>query len=40
MSGFMEMWGQMGYLAKAVVVVLAVMSIWSISVMIERYLKF
>jgi len=32
MSGFMEMWGQMGFLAKAIVVVLAVMSIWSISV--------
>ncbi len=40
MSGFMEMWGQMGFLARAVVFVLAVMSIWSISVMIERYLKF
>jgi len=40
MSDFMEMWGQMGLLAKAVVVVLAIMSVWSISVMIERYLTF
>ena len=40
MSGFMEMWAQMGFLAKAIVAVLGLMSIWSISVMIERYLKF
>ena len=40
MSGFMEMWDQMGFMAKAIVFVLAIMSIWSISVMIERYLKF
>ena len=40
MGDFIEMWGQMGYLAKAVVVVLAIMSVWSISVMIERYLTY
>ena len=40
MSGFMEMWDQMGFLAKAIVLVLGIMSVWSISVMIERYLKY
>ncbi|MFQ5928289.1 MAG: MotA/TolQ/ExbB proton channel family protein, partial [Acidobacteriota bacterium] len=40
MTGFIEMWGQMGVLAQAVVVVLGFMSIWSISVMIERYITF
>ncbi len=38
--GFMEMWDQMGLLAKAVVVVLAIMSIYSSGVMIERYLTY
>jgi biopolymer transport protein ExbB/biopolymer transport protein TolQ len=36
----MEMWDQMGVLAKAVVVVLAIMSVWSIGVMIERYITY
>lgn len=36
----MEMWAKMGWLAKAVVFILAVMSIWSIAVAIERYLAF
>ena len=40
MSSFLDMWGQMGLLAQAVVVVLMIMSVWSISVMIERYLKY
>lgn len=40
MSGFLHMWGQMGYLAQAVVVVLLIMSVWSISVMIERFLTY
>ena len=40
MDNLMEMWGQMGYLAQSVVVGLGVMSVWSISVMIERYLVF
>ena len=35
-----SMWEQMGFLAKAVVVILAVMSAWSIGVMIDRYLAF
>ncbi len=34
---YMEMWEQMGWTARAVVVLLFVMSAWSISVMIERY---
>ncbi len=37
---FMEMWEQMGFLAKAVVFVLAIQSVWSIGVMIERYLTY
>ena len=40
MGSYIELWDQMGYLAKAVVVVLALMSVWSIQVMIERYLTF
>jgi len=40
MGSFMEMWDQMGVLAKAVVVVLAIMSVWSIGVMIERWLTY
>ena len=38
--GFMEMWEQMGNLAKGVVVVLLLMSIWSIAVMFERYFTY
>jgi biopolymer transport protein ExbB/biopolymer transport protein TolQ len=37
---FMEMWDQMGWMAKAVVFVLAIQSVWSIGVMIERYLTY
>lgn len=40
MDSFMDMWGQMGLLAKAVVVVLIIQSIWSIGVMIERYITY
>ncbi len=40
MGSFMEMWEQMGYLAKIVVLILAIMSVWSISVMIERYITY
>jgi biopolymer transport protein ExbB/biopolymer transport protein TolQ len=40
MGNFLEMWEAMGLLAKAVVVVMVIMSIWSISVMIERYLTY
>ena len=35
-----SMWNQMGFLAKAVVVVLFIMSAWSIGVMIDRMLAF
>jgi biopolymer transport protein ExbB/biopolymer transport protein TolQ len=35
-----SMWAQMGPTAKAVVVILAVMSAWCIGVMIDRYLAF
>ena len=38
--GFWEMWEQMGTLARGVVVVLLLMSIWSIGVMVERYLAY
>ncbi len=38
--GFMELWENMGKLAKGVVVLLALMSVWSIGVMIERYLTY
>ena len=35
-----SMWAQMGLMAKAVVVLLAIMSAWSIGVMIDRYIAF
>jgi len=35
-----SMWGNMGVAAKAVVVLLAIMSAWSIGVMIDRYIAF
>jgi biopolymer transport protein ExbB len=35
-----SMWNQMGYLGKAVVVILFVMSAWSIGVMIDRWIAF
>src|SRR5438093_11057575 len=35
-----SMWGNMGLAAKAVVVLLAIMSAWSIGVMIDRYIAF
>jgi len=37
---FVGLWTSMGYLAKAVVIILALMSIYSLGVMIERYLAF
>jgi len=40
MGSFMEMWEQMGMLAKIVVIILAIMSVWSISVMIERFITY
>ena len=38
--GFMELWNQMGGVAKAVVVILLLQSVWSIGVMIERFLMY
>lgn len=40
MGSFMEMWEQMGVLAKIVVVILGIMSVWSIGVMIERWITY
>ena len=36
----LDMWGQMGWLAKFVVIVLFIMSAWSIGVMIDRLIAF
>jgi biopolymer transport protein ExbB/TolQ len=36
----MQLWGNMGNLARAVVIILFVMSIWSLAVMIDRALYF
>ncbi len=36
----MELWGSMGVIAKGVVVILAIMSAYSISVMIERWITY
>ncbi len=36
----LDMWGQMGWLAKLVVIVLFIMSAWSIGVMIDRLIAF
>ena len=36
----MALWAQMGWLARGVVIVLFIMSIWSLAVMIDRYLYF
>jgi biopolymer transport protein ExbB/biopolymer transport protein TolQ len=40
LSSPMGLWGQMGWLARGVVFVLFIMSIWSLAVMIDRYLYF
>src|SRR6478736_1096539 len=34
------MWATMGWLAKGVVIMLAILSAWSIGVMIDRYIAF
>ena len=36
----LSMWKQMGWLARAVVIILGLMSAWSIGVMIDRALSF
>ncbi len=38
--GFVELWGHMGLMAKMVVVVLGIQSVWSIAVMAERFLLY
>lgn len=38
--GFVELWGHMGLMAKLVVVVLGIQSVWSIAVMAERFLLY
>lgn len=38
--GILGMWGHMGWLARAVVIILACMSIYSLGLMIERWLTF
>ncbi len=38
--GPVALWNQMGWLARGVVIVLFIMSIWSLAVMIDRYLYF
>src|SRR3954466_14036180 len=35
-----SMWAQMGFAAKAVVILLPILSAWSIGVMIDRYIAF
>src|SRR6478609_8907417 len=37
---FVDMWHKMGFLAKGVVIILAIMSVYSITVMIERLVTF
>ncbi|MBI3940391.1 MAG: MotA/TolQ/ExbB proton channel family protein [Acidobacteria bacterium] len=39
-ASVVQMWASMGFLAKGVVVVLGIMSIWSIGVMVERFITF
>jgi biopolymer transport protein ExbB/biopolymer transport protein TolQ len=36
----LDMWGQMGYIAKGIGVILIIMSMWSFGVAIERYYTF
>src|SRR5919107_3478632 len=36
----LHLWGQMGYFAKGIVVVLAIMSIWSLTIMIQKFIQF
>jgi biopolymer transport protein ExbB len=36
----LHMWSQMGMVAKSVVIILFIMSIWSITVTVERWLRF
>ncbi len=40
LGNLLEMWSQMGTLARAVVIILLIMSVWSIGVMIERFVTY
>ena len=39
-SFLMQLWGNMGWMARGVVFILFIMSIWSLAVMIDRALYF
>ncbi len=39
-TNLVEMWGQMGYVAKGIAVVLFIMSFWSVGVAVERWYTF
>src|ERR687898_2933083 len=36
----LHLWAQMGYFAKGIVVILAIISIWSLTVMIQKFFQF
>src|SRR5215210_1189122 len=36
----LHLWGQMGYFAKGIVVILAIMSIWSLTIMLQKFIQF
>src|SRR5882757_610722 len=36
----LQLWGQMGYFARGVVVVLFIMSMWSLTIMIQKFIQF
>ena len=38
--GAMEIWYNMGWIAKGVVIVLMLMSIWSLGIAVERFIRF
>lgn len=40
LGNLIEMWSQMGALARGVVIILLIMSVWSIGVMIERFVTY
>src|ERR671918_637741 len=35
-----HLWGTMGWFAKGVVIVMAIMSIWSLTIMIQKFFQF
>ena len=36
----LDLWSQMGYFAKGIVVILAIMSVWSLTIMITKFIQF